>query len=124
MNLHSTSVLTLHWPPADSSNVSTRLIITALVAGVSAFAQTPVLTPTPASLTFTWQTGNALPSGQALAIKSGTSTAAFTTSIVGSNALWLSVSPDTGKLPAALTVRVNPSGLAVGTYTASVRLTA
>ena len=92
--------------------------------GALAFGQTPVLTPTPTSLAFTWQTGNALPTGQALAVKSGTSTAAFTTSIVGSNALWLSVSPDTGKLPAALTVRVNPSGLAVGTYTASVRLTA
>ena len=92
--------------------------------GVLAFGQTPVLTPTPTSLTFTWQTGNALPTGQALAVKSGTSTAAFTTSIVGTNALWLSVSPDTGKLAAALTVRVNPSGLPVGTYTASVRLTA
>jgi uncharacterized protein (TIGR03437 family) len=75
-------------------------------------------------MTFAWQSGNALPAGQALAVKSGSSTAAYTTSVTPSNALWLTVSPDTGKLPAALTVRVNPTGLPVGTFNASVRVAA
>jgi len=104
--------------------VIARILICGLLAGVSLFGQTAVLTPTPASLTFTWQSGNALPPGQALTVKSGTSTAAYSTALIPANALWLSVSPDTGKLPAALTVRVNPSGLPVGTYNASVQVTA
>jgi trimeric autotransporter adhesin len=99
------------------------LVCTAL-AGFSVFGQTAVLTPTPVSITFTWQSGNALPAGQALAVKSGSSTAVYTTSVTPSNALWLTVSPDTGKLPAPLTVRVNPTGLPVGTFNASVRVTA
>jgi len=57
-------------------------------------------------------------------VKSGSSTAAYTTSITPPTALWLTVSPDTGKLPAALTVRVNPTGLPVGTFNASVRVAA
>jgi len=57
-------------------------------------------------------------------VKSGTSTAAYSTAVSPGNALWLSVSPDAGKLPASLTVRVNPSGLPVGTYNASVQVTA
>ena len=101
-----------------------RLLVSALFAGVSAFGQTAVLTPTPASLTFTWQSGSALPSGLTLAVKSGSSTAAYTTAVIPGNALWLSMSPDTGKLPASLTVRVNPSGLPVGTYNASLQVTA
>ena len=101
-----------------------RLLFSALLAGVSVYGQTPVLTPTPATLTFTWQSGNTLPPGQTLAVKSGTSTATYTTSVSPSNALWLTVSPDSGKLPASLTVRVNPNGLPVGTFNASVRVAA
>jgi len=104
--------------------VRARNLLFALITGVPVFAQTAVLTPTPTSLTFTWQSGTALPAGQALAVKSGTSAAAYTTAVSPGNALWLSVSPDTGKLPASLTVRVNPSGLPVGTYNASVQVTA
>ena len=82
------------------------------------------MTPTPTSLTFTWQSGNALPPVQTLAVKSGSITAAYTTASIPAGALWLSVSPDAGKLPASLTVRVNPSGLQVGTYNASVQVSA
>jgi len=100
------------------------LLLFGLFAGASVFGQTAVLTPTPATLTFTWQSGSTLPAAQTLAVKSGTSTAAYTTALIPGNALWLSVSPDIGKLPASLSVRVNPSGLPVGTYNASVQVTA
>ena len=109
---------------ADSQGVTPRLLLSALFAGASIFGQAPVLTPTPTALAFTWQSGTALPTGLALAVKSGSSTAAYTTAVLPANALWLSVSPDTGKLPAALTVRVNPTGLPVGTYNASVQVAA
>jgi uncharacterized protein (TIGR03437 family) len=108
---------------ADRLGVSLRLLLPTLFVGLSAFGQAPVLTPTPASLTFTWQSGSVLPATQTLAVKSASSTVAYTTTTPG-NALWLSASPDSGKLPAALTVRVNPSGLPVGTYNSSVSVTA
>lgn len=86
--------------------------------------QPAVLAPTPTSLAFTWQQGTALPSGKALSVKSGSSAAAFTVLIAPNTALWLSASPESGALPAALTVRVNPSGLPVGNYTANVQVAA
>lgn len=82
------------------------------------------LTPTPATLSFGWQSGSALPAAQAIAVKAGTSVATYTTAIVPAAAKWLTVSPDSGKLAATLSVRVNPNGLPVGTYQASVQLTA
>ena len=57
-------------------------------------------------------------------MKSGTSTVAFTVAVLPGAALWLSASPDSGKLPASVSLRVNPSGLPVGTYNASVQVTA
>ncbi|MEO5925164.1 MAG: IPT/TIG domain-containing protein [Bryobacteraceae bacterium] len=98
------------------------LIATAL--GLVLFGQPAALVPTPASLAFTWQSGTALPSGKALAVKSGSSAAAYTVTISPGNALWLSASPESGTLAAALTVRVNPSGLPVGSYAASVQVAA
>ncbi len=92
--------------------------------GALVLAQPAVLVPTPTSLAFTWQQGTALPSGKALTVKSGSSAAAFTVVIAPNTALWLSASPESGALPAALTVRVNPSGLPVGNYTANVQVAA
>ena len=84
----------------------------------------PTLTATPSALTFTWQIGTADPAAQNVAVKSGSSTAAYVTAVIPGTALWLAVSPDSGKLPATLKVVVNPSSLPVGTYAASVQLTA
>jgi uncharacterized protein (TIGR03437 family) len=80
------------------------------------------LTATPTSLAFTWQSGSTLPSGKALSVKSGSTAAPYAVSINPSNALWLSASPESGTLPAALTVRVNPSSLSVGTYSANIQV--
>jgi uncharacterized protein (TIGR03437 family) len=82
------------------------------------------LVPAPASLSFTWQSGSALPAAQTVSVKAGTSVAAYTTAVTPATAQWLSVSPDSGKLAATLSVRVNPNGLPVGTYVASVQVTA
>jgi len=65
-----------------------------------------------------------LPAAQTVAVKSGSSTAAFTTAIVPGTDLWLTVNLDSGKLPVSLSVTVNPDGLSVGQYTSSVQLTA
>ena len=95
------------------------------VLGVLAMAfQARAVTPTatPASLTFTYQSGaTSLPAAQKVSVKSATE--AYTTGVQPGTALWLTVSPDSGKLPATLSVRVNPTSLAVGVYSASVAVT-
>jgi len=87
-------------------------------------AQQATLTPTPASLTFTYQIGAAtLPNSQTVSVKVSSGTPAFTTAVAGANSLWLTVSPVSGKLPATLTLRVNPTSLPAATYSASVTVT-
>jgi uncharacterized protein (TIGR03437 family) len=86
-------------------------------------AQTITVTATPASVSFTYQIGAVLPAAQTVSVKTNAGTVTFATSITGTNALWLTVSPDSGKLPGSLSLRANPSSLAVGTYTATVTVT-
>jgi uncharacterized protein (TIGR03437 family) len=80
-------------------------------------------TATPASLSFTWQVGTALPVAQSVSVRVSAGTPAYTAAINPANALWLTVAPDTGKMPASFSIRVNPTSLAVGTYSASVVVT-
>jgi len=89
-----------------------------------AMAQTTTLTATPASLSFTWITGSALPAAQVLAVKAGPNTAAYVTAISPLGTQWITLTPASGNLPAAVSVLVNPYGLPVGTYTAVIQFTA
>lgn len=91
---------------------------------LTAAAQSSILTPTPASLSFTWVTGGTLPAAQTIAVKAGSSTAAFTTAIAPAGTQWITITPGAGNLPASLSVLVNPSGLAIGTYVADLQLSA
>jgi uncharacterized protein (TIGR03437 family) len=95
-----------------------------LLMAVSAAAQNPILTPKPASLSFTWVTGAALPAAQTIAVKAGSSTAAYTIAIAPGGTQWITVTPSSGNLPAAMSVLVNPSGLPIGTYLADIQLSA
>ena len=99
------------------------LLCSALALGLQAQPTAPTVTATPATLSFTYQAGAALPTAQTVSLKAGSSTPTFTTAITGNNTLWLTVGPDAGKLPASLSVRVNPTSLAVGTYTANIAVT-
>lgn len=109
-------------------NVSLRLIssIFALASAVPVAAQTSsnTLTPTPASLSFVWQTGAALPAAQTVSVKAGNSTVAFTTAIAPLGTQWITITPGAGNLPAAMSVLVNPSGLPIGTYNVIIQFTA
>ncbi len=89
-----------------------------------AAAQSPVLTPSPASLSFTWVTGGTLPVAQTVAVKAGSSKAAYSTAIAPGGTQWITITPDTGALPASMSVLVNPSGLPIGTYVASIQFSA
>lgn len=102
-------------PLADKPTVKKVLLLCAVLTGAVQGQQVTV-TPTPASLTFTYQVGATnLPAPQTISLKASAGTPAFTTAIMG-NVLWLTASPDSGKLPATVTVRVNPTSLPAATY--------
>jgi uncharacterized protein (TIGR03437 family) len=86
-------------------------------------AQTVTVTTTPSTLTFTYQAGTTtLPKAQTVSVKVSSGKPTFTTSTPGAD-LWLTASPDSGTLPGSISVRVNPTSLAVGTYASSVTIT-
>jgi uncharacterized protein (TIGR03437 family) len=94
-----------------------------LVSPAAATAQPLTLTASPTALSFTWQSGGALPAAQKLSIRASSGTPSYSIAITGSNTLWLTVTPETGKTPANLSVTVNPTGLSVGTYAATIVVT-
>src|SRR5258708_22245105 len=81
----------------------------------------PTATPNP--VIFTYQIGSALPATQAVAVKGGPAVATYTSAINPPTSLWLAATPESGKMPANLTVRVNPTGLPEGAYSAEIDVT-
>ena len=96
-----------------------------IVPGVMWAAPAPAVTITasPTFLNFTYQSGTAaLPKAQTVAVRASAGNPAFTTSIPATD-FWLTVSLDSGTLPGALSVNVNPTGLEEGAYASSVTIT-
>lgn len=82
--------------------------------------RTQPLTITASHLFFVAPTGGTAPASQMLTVNSTSSTpVSFTAS---SPVPWLTVSPASGTTPATLTVAVNPTGLASGTYSSSINV--
>jgi uncharacterized protein (TIGR03437 family) len=84
------------------------------------------LTAAPTSVTFTYPQGTPNPQAQTVTVTSSAgpalslSTAVTTTD----NGNWLSVSPTGGTTPLALSISVNPAGLAQKTYTGTITVSA
>lgn len=97
------------------------LFLTLASASSTMTAQT--VTALPLALTFNYQVGNALPTAQTVAVKASAGTPTYTVSITGTNTLWLTLTPDAGRLPATLSARANPSSLSVGQYVAVITVT-
>ena len=101
---------------------------TILACGIIAFGwvgalQAQTVTTTPGTLMFTYQSGSpALPKAQSVAVKPSTGKPTFTTSTPATD-YWLTVNLDSGTLPASISVEVNPTSLAVGTYSSAVTIT-
>jgi len=93
-------------------------------AAVADAATLPAISATPASLTFTWTVGAALPAAQTVQLKGGSnSELAFSYNVVPA-APWLIVAVPTATTPATLSVRVNPNGLGVGLHTTGIQIIA
>jgi hypothetical protein len=76
----------------------------------------------PRGVYFDYQSGQSDPSPKNVRVMSTGAPLSFTAEVHGGN--WLSVSPSGGTTPGTLGISVNPTGLASGTYTATVRLAA
>jgi len=120
---------------ADSTGMNDRVLtsrsILALVALVSLSAesalraQSVTVTAAPNSINLYYLQGaTTLPAAQNVNVTSSGPGATYTATIAPTgatpSALWLTATPDSGSLPAKVSLRVNPTGLEVGTYTASV----
>jgi uncharacterized protein (TIGR03437 family) len=104
--------------------VRLRSICFFLASFIAAGQTVATLTPTPASLSFVWQEGAALPAAQTVSVKAGTSLVAFTTAIAPLGTQWITITPGAGNLPVSMSVLVNPSELPIGTYMADIQLSA
>ncbi len=91
-----------------------------LLAVAGAACAQPVITATPASVSFTYQIGAALPIAKTVAVKASAGHPAFTTAV---DDLWLIASPDFGSLNASINIFVNPTSLPVGIYSSNVTVT-
>jgi uncharacterized protein (TIGR03437 family) len=81
----------------------------------------PQLTVAPASLTFTYVAGGAIPAPQSFALATGNAQLAFTATSPGS---WLQLTPLRGTTPGSVLVSANPVGLAAGTYSGNITVSA
>ncbi len=82
-------------------------------------------TASPVSLNFTYQTGSGtLPPTQNISVTANGPAAPFTATISATAGLnFLTVSPLSGTTPGTITATVNPLGLSIGTYNATITLT-
>src|SRR4051794_19908965 len=94
-----------------------------MLFGATCTMQAQTVTPTPSQLTFNYQPGNTLPAAQTVAVKISTGAPTYVVNITGTNTLWLTATPDSGKFPLSLSVRANPTSLSVGQYTATIVVT-
>jgi outer membrane protein assembly factor BamB len=85
-------------------------------------ATQPILSVSPPGLSFTATQGNGDPTAASLWVtNAGGGTLSFT---AGADQTWLSVTPTSGTAPQTLSVTASITGLAVGTYTGNVTVTA
>jgi hypothetical protein len=84
-------------------------------------SSTPRLRLSPGAFTFTYAVGGTLPASQNLSVTSSGVAIAFTVSTTPS---WLSATPTSGTTGNPVSLSVNPTGLAAGSYSGSVTITA
>jgi hypothetical protein len=89
---------------------------------LTVIAPPPAIVASPSTLSFVAMSGQAPPPAQSLAIlNAGLGSFSYT---VATDSSWLSAAPASGSTPASASVTVNAAGLATGTYTGYVIITA
>jgi len=104
--------------PTTAGTPQVTVQVTLTVSG------TPALNITPGTMYFVFQTTKTAPAAQTVTVTSSGVPTSFTATVnAGTGGNWLSITPTTGSTPATLSVSVNITGLAVGTYQASITFT-
>ncbi len=85
-------------------------------------AAPPVIAAAPSSFAFLWTAGQSAPPSQTLTVLNG-GYGAFTWS-AATDAAWLQATPASGSTPGTVAISVNTPGLAVGSYTGHVLISA
>ena len=104
---------------SGASNSPVSIPVTLIVAAGTA---NPTLSLTPSSLNFSYATGGTMPGAKNLSVASSTS-AALSFTAAASGGSWLSLGSTSGNTPGSLSVSVNPTSLAAGTYNGTVTIT-
>ncbi len=103
-------------------NNSSDTATTTVTLSITATPPTPILTVAPAALTFTSTVGGANPASQTVTLTASNGPITYTTSYSG--ALTVTASPASGTVASGgnspVSISVNSTGLAAGTYTATV----
>ena len=86
-------------------------------------SNSPLLTVAPNALKFTYQFGGAIPPTQTITPSSTSTAISYSVVPQATGGNWLTVNPVAGTTPNPITVGVDPSGLAAGTYTGTVSVT-
>jgi hypothetical protein len=104
---------------ADTTDQDFALVV---YNGVAGTPTQPTISAGPSALSFSATTGGANPANQTISItNSGGGTLTWAAS---DNAGWLTLSPASGTAPSSLVASVNISGLAAGTYTGAISISA
>jgi len=104
--------------PSGSSNSPITINVTLTVAAASG----ALLTVAPQSLTFNYSPGGTAPAAQTVSIANGgTGTLSW---IASSSVSWVTLSAASGTAPSTLSVSVDTTGLAAGTYSGNVQISA
>jgi hypothetical protein len=114
----ATTTVTFYAAAIDSFSGGTGTLKQAIT--VTAPVASPTLATSPASLSFSYQSGGTVPAAQSVSVTSSGSAIGYN---VSTSATWLSATPASGNTPGSVSVSVNPVSLAAGTYTGSVTLT-
>src|SRR3954452_8269099 len=109
--------------PADMTGMKCLPAIL-FCAGIAA-AQSAGPTASPSSLTFNYQVNSSIfPAAAKLTATLPAATSSLPLSVVSSSSPqgWLTVTPDSGHSPLALTVTVNPTSLTPGSYSGTITI--
>jgi hypothetical protein len=103
-----------------------RLFVNAVEWAAAGITTSPgALAVRPGTLSFNYEAGGIAPAVQSISVSSTGAAVSFNPSVsTNSGTGWLSISQVAGVIPATLTVSVNPSGLAPGSYSGSVSISA
>src|SRR5262245_17729514 len=102
-----------------------KLLLFLLFWAGAAAGQSSGPTVSPTSLSFAYQVNSTtLPAAAKLTATLPTATSTLPITVVAASTPqgWLTVTPDTGHSPLAMTVTVNPTGLAPGSYTGTITI--